>query len=560
MDYLQFSECVNLVENNLKIDEVVARYAHLRKAGEYYRCRCLFHDDDGESLIVNPEAGIFYCPVCHAGGNALKFFAMAEKASLFEVIENQAKIFNVDLHPKKVDFNVVRFEAKKRELAEINEYAGNFYNDVLKVTNEGAFCRKYLESRGISKFAVEKFNIGFASEDSTELIRFLYEYNFNVGTILESGLISRKENLFEDKFKDCMIFPFSDPYGKITTLIGRVFDFEKKVFDESAEVTSKYIFPDENAVFNVKNIIFGLNAIQTNSYAKDTVIIVEDCLDAVILSSAGIKNVVAIPKNNLTVEIAKSLTKYASRIIFCIKNGDKLQLEEDSLKAVANASGTVFIATLPENPVEYLNKEGKDAFFEFIKNPICFDEYEFSKRNVSENITHIEVKDKVPVATHVVNTSENRSNKYLGVMLLKLACFDSDFLNYVTKILTPEIFDYEPHKEIFRYINICYDENSAPNKEEAMEFLDKNSYKEFLKILKDPEVIEEIRRTPADVIVYLGSDEINIRMAAEDAAEKLLNKMSNTDYLNNWSHEIRNYEEAKKILNHLHDIKQTEGK
>ena len=556
MDYLQFSECVNLVGSYLKIDEVIARYASLKKFDEYYRCRCLFHDDNGESLIVNPEIGTFYCPVCHAGGNALKFLAMAEKISLFDEIERQAKIFRLELYPKKIGFDEARREAKHREIAEIYQYAKDFYHENLTDSAEGAVCRKYLESRGISNSTIEKFNIGFVAKANKKLTRFLYEYNFNVGMILESGLVVRIEKFFDDKFQNCIIFPFSDPISDTTILIGRVFDFDKKVFYESEGDVSKYIYPDENFIFNRQKLIFGLNAAKKACEQKDTVIIVEDCLDAVILSNAGIENVVAIPEINLDSEIARYLTNYAKRMIFCLKKGDKLQLDEEILKAVATGTGDIFVAALPENPAQYLETRGKDAFIKYIEKPVHFDEYEFFKRILSSKADNSEVKTLVTTATLKKLPAGSMRDKSIGVAFLKLACKDMFFLNYVSQIIPPEIFDYEPHQEIFRYLKICLDEDSMPDKEDAIEYFDKESYKEFLKIMRYPEIIDELKQDDKDSTTYLESDDIRIRHAAEDATEQLLKKIFDTKYFNVRAHDIGSYMDFKDIIGNLNDIKQ----
>lgn len=560
MDYLQFSERVNFVEKCLNIEEIVSRYVNLKKADKYYRCRCPFHDDNGESLIINPESKMFYCPVCHVGGNALKFLAMAEKTSLFDAIERQAKIFKLELYPKKVNLADARFEAKKRELEEIYEYSGNFYHEILTESSEGAVCRKYLESRGISNFAIENFNIGFVAKANKKLTRFLYDYNFNVGMILESGLVVHIENFFDDKFQNCIIFPFSDPISNTTTLVGRIFDFEKKIFYESEGVTSKYIYPDENSTFNRQRLIFGLNAAKKFSDRDGAVIIVEDCLDAVILSSAGIENVVAIAEKNLDSRISGYLTNYAKRIIFCLKDGDKLHLDEEILKAVATEKGTIFVAALPENPAQYLENHGKDAFIKYLENPLRFDEYKFFKRILSQNTDTKEIKTWVMPATYTKMPAEIRRDKFRGVAFLKLACMDLFYFDYVAQVIPPEIFDYEPHQEIFRYLKICIDEDAEPDKEDAIEYFDPDSYKEFLKIIRDPEVIEEIKQNEADKMTYLESDDARIRSAAEDATDQLLRKMIDTNYINTRNGDPGNYIDFIEKVGNLQYIKQLIGK
>ena len=554
MDYFQFSERVNLVEKCLNIEEIISRYANLKKADKYYRCRCPFHDDNGESLIINPESQMFYCPVCHVGGNTLKFLAVAEKSTLLDIIDSQAKILKLELYQKKISLDEARSEAKKRELAEIYEYAQDFYHEILIDSAEGAVCRKYLESRGISNFAIEKFNLGFVSKSDKRLTRFLYEYNFNVVMILESGLISHTNKIFDDIFQNCIIFPVSDPISNASILIGRILDCEKKDVYESQGVTSKYIYPDENSTFNRQKLIFGLNAAKKSCEQKDTVILVEDCLDAVILSSAGIENVVAVPEKNLNSEIAGYLTKYAKRIIFCLKNGDKLHLDEEILKAVATGAGTIFVAALPENPAQYLDEYGKTEFIKYIEKPLRLDEYKFFKRVFCDKTAHPGVQTLMVPENYTKIPAEIQRDKFRGVAFLKLACTDMGFLEYVSQIIPPEIFDYEPHQEIFRYLKICLDEDSEPDKEDAIEYFDKESFKEFLKIMRDPEIVEELKKNEPEATNYLVTDKIRISIAAEDAIEQLLRKMVETRYVNIRHGDIASYTDFIEKAGTLQDI------
>ena len=151
-----------------------------------------------------------------------------------------------------------------------------------------------------------------------------------------------------------------------------------------------------------------------------------------------------------------------------------------------------------------------------------------------------------------------KREKAMGVSFLKVACRDMDLLNYVSHIVPPEVFDYEPHREIFRYLLICLDEDSPPDKEDAIEFFDPKSYKEFLKIMSDPEVVEEITQTDIDNAIYLEFDDYKVKKAADDALDQMLRKMYDKEYLSTRrNHDIVSYENAQEIFCDLNDIQQS---
>lgn len=52
------------------------------------RARCLFHDGDSPySLSVSESKGLFYCHVCHAGGDKIDFIRQLHKCSYPEALQ-----------------------------------------------------------------------------------------------------------------------------------------------------------------------------------------------------------------------------------------------------------------------------------------------------------------------------------------------------------------------------------------------------------------------------------------------------------------------------------------
>lgn len=504
MDYVELSELVSNVQNKLNFLEVIPKSAKLRKDGKFYLAKCPFHNDAGESLIVNPIAKKFYCKGCHVGGGILQFIALMNKISLQETIERQAKNFNVNLSLPRRFFNDEQALLKRRTLMEINDYARDFYHEILTTADEGEICRKYLESRGITSSAIEKFQLGFAPNIERKLTTFLNDYDFDFRTMFEAGLIELIENSIFDKFRERVIIPLLNPSGHTTAIIGRAFNFEKKIFYESDEIPEKFVYPAENILFNKSKVIFGFNEAQKSIVQSRCVIIVDDFLDAITLNCAGIENVVATFENFFTSYHAEFLTAYVEEIIFCVKNGEILKIDEETLRNIILIDNKVSILDLPKNPAEFVIENGKEIFLRRLENRIPFDKYEHSEKVISKIV---EVREhSLPKTKEIPKISEK------GESILKNAWKDAGFLNFVLKILPIKIFT-PLHQEIFEYLKICAEENKRPTKKSAKVYLGEDA---------DDDLLDKL--STADELTQ------NDRMASEDAIDILQREIKDKNF------------------------------
>ena len=501
MDYLKFSACVNLVKSKTNILEIFSKYAKLRENGKFYVGNCPFHEDKNESLTVNPIEGIYYCFGCHAGGDVFNFMARAENISLAEALELQAKNVGVDIYSTKFNLEDERVNNRLKALTEVNDYARDFYHELLTNGDEGDSCRKYLESRGISKREIEKFQLGFAPNVNGKLSAYLEDYGFKFELILQAGLVDATPDGFLDRLQDCITIPILNQFGQTTALIGQISDFEKKVFYETEGVTSQFIFPRETPIFNSNKLIFGLNAAKNAIVKSNSVIAVDNCLDAIGLIGAGVENVIATFDKTLTAGQAEILTRLAEKIIFCLKDGDALPIDEDALRIISSNDVKFFVAALPKNPSEYISENGKDIFLQKINDAVIFDNYKLHKRTYL-----IEEKNSYP------KLMKSPIIKKMGAAILKVACRDPSVLRYVIAILPQEVFD-ERHRQAIEYLKICLDENSPPDKEGAAIFFEGNVDEDFLNIIENNAPLTEIDK-----------------LAFEDAIDYLLNVVWEEDY------------------------------
>lgn len=525
MDYLKFGACVDLVKSRTNILEIFSKYTKLRENGKVYVGKCPFHKDEGESLTVNPIEGKYYCFGCHAGGDVFNFLARAENVSLSEALELQAKSVGLDISFTNVNLEDERVNLRNRALIEVNDYAKDFYHEILTKTDEGAACRKYLESRGISKREIEKFQMGFAPNVNGKLSAYLDEYGFKFEVILQTGLVEANSEGFDDKFQDCITIPIINNFGQTIALIGQIFNFNKKVYYETEGISKQYIFPRESPIFNSYQLIFGLNEARNFIVKSESVIVAANCLDAIYLKRTGIENVVATFDGTLTKWQAEILAQFAKKIIFCLKDGGTLPIEESTITAVASKEVKLLVAALPKEIYEYVGENGKDIFLQSLKDAVSFKEYTFAKTTY-DAIEKKKLEDK--------NSYENLIKHKpivpkLGVAILKVVCRDPALFKHFINVVPNEIFDAR-HQRAIEYLKVCLDENSRPLKKGAEIFFEGNPDKEFQDILENA--------------LPLSDEE---RLACEDALDYLLKRLWAKDYLTTKADALIEQEKIEKL-------------
>ena len=498
MDYVELSEQIRLLENGLDIYNEIKKFVRLKKDGELYRGRCRFHKDDGESLIVNPAAKKFYCSGCHVGGGVLQFLSLINQTNFIKTAEDKAKNFKFDLYKPQKKFSYEKVVRDKRELLEINDYARDFYHEILTATAEGDTCRKYLESRGITTNAIEKFKLGFATSAERQLAKFLDDYDFKFALMFEAGLIERVEDRLFDKFRECITIPLLDSFGHTTAIVGRDFYFDKKSFYETDGVESEYTFPAENSIFNKRQLLFGFETAKDSIIKSRKILIVDSCLDAITLNCAGVENVVATFEKNFTSGHVEFLKAYADKFIFCVKNGDQLQLDEETLRTVQIEGVNIFVATFPKNPAEFIVEYGKEIFLKRLENLSTFDGYKFSKKKFSttvnsSNPTSAIQKNKIPQLERC------------GETILKRMWHEVGILQYTLAIIPKSIFS-ERQQEIIEYLELCVSENKRPSKDSAKIYLGDDVDDEFLDKLCNADIKDERERLAyEDAVEFLSS-------------------------------------------------------
>ncbi|MGM0495648.1 MAG: DNA primase [Bacillota bacterium] len=347
------------------IVDVVSEFVSLQPAGKSMKGLCPFHSEKTPSFFVDKEKQIFNCFGCHKKGGAIKFIQEYKHLNFVEALKFLADKYNIDLEYTNIQKNE-SFE----KLYKINKTAKDFYNLNLLNLDSGKIALDYLEKRNLDKHSLNEFDIGYAPGKNNQLMKHLLE-NYQEYELVEAGLINKSnDGDYYDVFRDRIMFPIHDEYGKVLGFSGRILNGDNK---------AKYVNSKTTKIFNKGEVLYNLNKALPHINQKNRIVLMEGFFDVIQASLAGIEESVCTMGTELTYEQARKIKKYTDQVIICY-DGDKAGKEATykALSTLEKLNLEVQIALLPDNldPDEYI-KEHSQALFRNHINQNLIDKYDF---------------------------------------------------------------------------------------------------------------------------------------------------------------------------------------
>ena len=348
------------------IVDVVSRRIPVNKKGSNFWCQCPFHDDSNPSMAVNQEKQFFYCFVCQESGNAIHFIRRYENLEFVDAIETLASSAGMT-----VPYENNRLEKSKP--SGLVEKAVKFYQANLneKIAPKAV---QYLKDRKITGATAKKFNIGYAQDKWDGLLNHLGS-DTPSKELDESGLFSKKDDRFYDRFRGRVIFPIRNIKGDFIAMGGRIID----------EGEPKYLNSPETSFFNKSNELFGLYEVKELEKNIASLIVVEGYMDVIGLYEHGIKNAVATLGTAVTPNHVSKIMRYTNKIFFAF-DGD-LAGGKAAWKAVENTfpiireDMNVHFVFFEEghDPDSFINEFGSKVFQKLLDESISLSSYFLSK-------------------------------------------------------------------------------------------------------------------------------------------------------------------------------------
>ncbi len=402
-------EEINAIREQADIVDIISDYLKLTKKGKNYVAVCPFHDDHSPSLVVSKERQMFNCFTCRTGGNVFTFIMKYENVEFLEALQIVANKIGYKLNAT----NLENYENKNKKEYEIMEFAKKYYlNNIF--TDLGTSARKYLEDRGINNDIIREFNIGLATKFKDELYKLFTKKNISNDILDSLGLIYINNTDVMDFFNNRIIIPIEDLKGNVVGFSGRIFNGEKE--------SAKYINTKETVIFKKGQILFNYhnakNAIRDEKY----VIIVEGNMDAIKLSSSGIKNVIALMGVALSKEQTEILKKLKVPVILMLDNdsaGLNATLKNGEILKKADIDVKVVRLTGEKDPDEYIRANGIEALKDNIKHAINFVDFKLEYLKNDKNLNNVD--DLVSYVKDVLETLKNENDLTKEIFISKIS-------------------------------------------------------------------------------------------------------------------------------------------
>ena len=404
-------EYLDEIKTRLKVSTVVSKSVVLKKRGKEYVGLSPFKNEKTPSFTVNDEKEFYHCFATSEHGNIFDFVMKTQNFKFGEAVKHLAQL--AGMQPYMFSKQDEEREKKWREYQAIyKQYVDYYHNELLK-NDKYSNARDYLKNRSLGKDEVKKFKIGYIEKNPNLFEKLKIE--FSEHALVESGLFyfDEKRKYYVERFRGRLIFPINNISGQPIALGGRII--------EQLDYLAKYINSPETSFFKKGSNLYNLDSARKLSNKLDHIYLVEGYMDVVGLSKNGIENVVANLGTSLTEKQIFILNQFFDDIIICF-DGDEsgykaaLRAAENSIKDLKPEKQISFLF-LPENedPDSFVNKNGKNYFFDFTKqSKISVHQFIFShyKKETKNNPSSMAIFDKK--LREIANTiKDNFIKKYV---------------------------------------------------------------------------------------------------------------------------------------------------
>ncbi|MEX2151923.1 MAG: DNA primase [Gemmatimonadaceae bacterium] len=345
-------DIVERVREQADIVSIVGELVKLKRVGNSFRGPCPFHQGKDPNFAVSPRGG-YICFVCHEKGDVFNFVQKRLGLDFVDAVKYVGAKAGVDV--KEVSRERTAGPDPREKFWEINAAAAEYFTRTLWDGDLGAPAREYLAKRDLDRATADRFGIGFAPREGGLLREHLNTLGFDDARQIESGLLHVKSEGEEPRprFRNRLMFPISDPQGRVIAFGGRVIGLGEP----------KYLNSAESPVFVKGGTLYGLHWAKNAIRRDERALLVEGYFDCVRLMAAGIESTVAPLGTALTEPQAELLRKYTSTV-FLLYDSDQAGLTATfrAGDVLLRQGFKVHVVTLPdgEDPDTFVNRYGRE--------------------------------------------------------------------------------------------------------------------------------------------------------------------------------------------------------
>jgi len=357
---------VEEIKQAADIVDVVSEFVLLQPAGKNMKGLCPFHNEKTPSFFVSKERQLFNCFGCDEKGDVIQFISKYKHLEFGEALKFLGDKYGIA--PDREDTFVKNDNSEK--YYRINELAKQFYSLQLLNLDTGNEALKYLKSRGLDEQILDYFEIGFAGKQKNALWETLSK-DFHDYELINLGLVNKSQDEYFDVFKNRIVFPIKNEYGKVLGFSGRIFNNE--------ENTAKYINSTQTDVFTKSDVLYNLDKAIPFINQNKRLVLMEGFFDVISAYTADVKEAVCSMGTALTLNQARLIKKYTDNVVICY-DGDEagLRATYKALILLSQVGLDVKVALMPDglDPDDYIRNKSKENFRNVLKNKLL-DQYDF---------------------------------------------------------------------------------------------------------------------------------------------------------------------------------------
>lgn len=351
-------DAVEEIKSRLSIEDVVADYIELKRAGRNLKGLSPFQAEKTPSLMVSPEKQIWHDFSSNKGGNMYSFIMEMEGVDFKGALEILARKAGVDLGV----YGKTRSNSKLKErLHEALELATKYFQQNL-IRNPDSL--DYLaHKRQLSKETVMSFRLGYAPMSDDGLTAALKKRGFNEDELTKAGLTVKRYRGYGDMFRGRIMVPLLDQMGAPIGFTAR------QLIDDSN--APKYINTPQTLLYDKGRHVFALSqakdAIRTSGYC----VVAEGNMDVISSHQAGVRQCVATAGTAMTVDHLKTISKFTPDIRLCF-DSDNAGLNATE-RAIALAQGLdikLSVVDIDAKDPDELIQKGGTLWYDAIMSPV----------------------------------------------------------------------------------------------------------------------------------------------------------------------------------------------
>lgn len=297
-------DAVDEIKSRLSIEDVVAEYVQLKRAGRNWRGISPWTSEKTPSFMVSPEKQIWHDFSSGKGGNMFSFIMEVEGVDFKGALELLARKAGIDLEQYRPSSSR-RDGPDKERLHSLLELAATFYQAHFR---KNQTAKQYvLDKRKFSKETANEWRIGYSPSAGSALIDYAKKQGYTDNELKQAGLTARNyRGGVQDMFRGRLMIPLQDAQGRMVGFTARLLKDDPNA--------PKYINTPQTVLYDKSRHVYGLHlakeAIRKNSFA----VLVEGNLDVIASHQADVRQVVATAGTALTEAHLKTLGRFTGDI------------------------------------------------------------------------------------------------------------------------------------------------------------------------------------------------------------------------------------------------------